>query len=260
MPPFSWVPSFLNCCSLPGSSNELISHNALLLPSPQVSLSDAPFLWAQGGDQSPLLPAGVGPDWGPAPGPYSILWPFLVNWSVPPMSRVGAWLSGESEHRSEREPGILAGGTSPCSSRGSFTPAWPSNQSGGSRGWCGWDLTGTSINVAETSNRETKHHTRRVAGLRFITLVGPEELTLQVLSPRQRGYRVFIHGQAWLSRSAGLQGLGKCKEQDKGEWDKPQFLVLWVPTFWDYVTYKIQTLQGASWVTEAEGTGDYIKF
>ena len=25
---------------------------------------------------------------------------------------------------------------------------------------------------------------------------GPEELTLQVLSPEQRGYRVFIHGQA----------------------------------------------------------------
>ena len=31
----------------------------------------------------------------------------------------------------------------------------------------------------------------------------------------------------------GLQGLGDCKEQDKGEWDKLQFLVLWVPTFWD---------------------------
>ena len=25
---------------------------------------------------------------------------------------------------------------------------------------------------------------------------GPEELTLQALSPEQRGYRVFIHGQA----------------------------------------------------------------
>ena len=30
------------------------------LPSPQVSLSDAPFLGAQGGDRSPLLPVGVG--------------------------------------------------------------------------------------------------------------------------------------------------------------------------------------------------------
>ena len=46
--------------------------------------------------------------------------------------------------------------------------------------------------VAETSTRETKHHTRRVGELRFITLAGPEELTLQALSPEQRGYRVFI--------------------------------------------------------------------
>ena len=81
--------------------------------------------------------------------------------------------------------------------------------------------------------------------------VGPEELTLQALSPKQRGYRVFIHA-----------GMIKqvCKEQDKGDWDKLQFLVLWVPTFWDYMTYVIQTLQGASWVTEAEGAGGYVKF
>ena len=51
-----------------------------------------------------------------------------------------------------------------------------------------------------------------------------------------------------------------CKEQDKGEWDKLQFLVLWVPTFWDYMAYVIQTLQGASWVTEAERAGGYVKF
>ena len=52
--------------------------------------------------------------------------------------------------------------------------------------------------------------------------------------PQQRGYRIFIHGQAWLSWFAGLWGLGDCKEQDKAEWDKLQFLVLWVPTFWDW--------------------------
>ena len=46
--------------------------------------------------------------------------------------------------------------------------------------------------VAETSNRETKHHTWRVGELRFITLTGPEELTLQALKPEQRDYRVFI--------------------------------------------------------------------
>ena len=38
------------------------------LPSPQVSLTDAPFLGAPGGDQSLLLPIGLGSAWGLAPG------------------------------------------------------------------------------------------------------------------------------------------------------------------------------------------------
>ena len=46
--------------------------------------------------------------------------------------------------------------------------------------------------VAETSTRETKHHSQRVGELRFITPAGPEELTLQALSPKQRDYGVFI--------------------------------------------------------------------
>ena len=167
------------------------------------------------------------------------------------MSPVRARPSGESEHWSEREPRILSCGAPPRSFWGSFAPAGPSHQSSDWRSWRGWSLTGTSRNVAETSNLETKHHTCRVGEFRFITLVGPEELTLQALSPKQRGYRVFIHvgmiKQIW-------------KEQDKGDWDKLQFLVLWVPTFWDYMTYVIQTLQGASWVTEAEGAGGYVKF
>ena len=66
-----------------------------------------------------------------------------------------------------------------------------------------------------------------VGELRFITPAG------KALSPRQRGYRVFIHGQAWLSGFVGLQELGDCKEQDKGKWDKLQFLVLSGPVFWD---------------------------
>ena len=100
--------------------------------------------------------------------------------------------------------------------------------------------------VAETSTRETKHHTRRVGELRFIMPAGPGELTLQALSPEQRGYRVFTHRQEWLSGFADFQGLGDCKQQDKGEWDKLQFLVLWTPTFWDCMTCVIQTLQWAS--------------
>ena len=49
----------------------------------------------------------------------------------------------------------------------------------------------------ETSNRETKQHTQRVGELRFIMLVGPEELTLQALSPEQRDYRIFIDRLSW---------------------------------------------------------------
>ena len=108
-------------------------HNAFLTLSPQVSLSDAPFLGAQGGDQSPLPPTGVGSCLGIGLGPYLILWPFLVSWSVPPVSTVGARPSGESERRSKREPGIPSGGAPPPSSQGSFTPARPSHQSGASR-------------------------------------------------------------------------------------------------------------------------------
>ena len=150
----------------------------------------------QGGDQSPLLRDGVGPAWGLALEPYLILWPFLVSWSIPPMSPVGAWLSGELEHQSEREPGIQSGGMPAHSPGGSFAPAQPSHQSSGSRGQHGWNLTGASRNVAETNTQETMHHTQRAEKLRFITAAGPEELTLQALSPKQMGYRVLIHGQA----------------------------------------------------------------
>ena len=52
-------------------------------------------------------------------------------------------------------------------------------------------------NVEETSTRETKYHTRRVGVHRFITQVGPEELTLQALSHKQRAYRAFIDRLWW---------------------------------------------------------------
>ena len=41
-----------------------------------------------------------------------------------------------------------------------------------------YPLLSTSPPVEETSTQETKHHTRRVGELRFITPVGPVELTL----------------------------------------------------------------------------------
>ena len=53
-------------------------------------------------------------------------------------------------------------------------------------------MKGYTDHVAETSTRETEHHTQNVGELRFIMPADPEELTLQALSPKQRDYRVFI--------------------------------------------------------------------
>ncbi|CAI9181242.1 unnamed protein product [Rangifer tarandus platyrhynchus] len=103
------------------------------------------------------------------------------------MSSVGARQSEVSEHLSQREPGIPSGAMPPRLSWGSFAPAQPSQQSGGSRGQCGWNLTGASRNVTETS-----HQAQPVGELRFIMPADAEELTLQTLSPKQRDYRVFI--------------------------------------------------------------------
>ena len=112
---------FLSYCSLPGSSEEVVTI------APFSWIPSSPYLmlpsWElQGGDQSPLLPTGVGPDWRLALGPYLILWPLLVGWSIPPMSPVGTRLSRELEHQCDREPGIPLGGMPPHLSRSSFAP------------------------------------------------------------------------------------------------------------------------------------------
>ena len=44
--------------------------------------------------------------------------------------------------------------------------------------------------------------TLRVGELRFIKPAGPEELTLQALSPEQRGYRVFVDRLGWATLAA----------------------------------------------------------
>ena len=69
MPPFPQGPRFPLLLLPSWESQGVVIHDASLPLSPQFSLSDAPFLGAQGGDQPPLLPVGVGPDWGLAPGP-----------------------------------------------------------------------------------------------------------------------------------------------------------------------------------------------
>ena len=92
----------------------------------------------------------TGPDWVLCPGvlPYYVA-VFLVSWSIPPVSPIGARPSGELESWSEREPGKSSGGASPYLSWSSSTLAWSSHGSGSSRGPHGWNLAGTSRNVAE---------------------------------------------------------------------------------------------------------------
>ena len=68
--------------------------------------------------------------------------------------------------------------------------------------------------LAESSTQETKHHTWRVGELRFIMLGGPEELTLQALSPEQRGYRDFYTQTGmikWVYGFAGARVIAKSK-------------------------------------------------
>ena len=217
-------PEFLNCCSLPRSSKEVISHSASLLLSPQFSLSDAPFLGAPR-RWSVSSFTHWGRNW-LGTGPGTLPDPVAIPGELVCPSNESGWGSAIWRIRTlvwKRTQITIRW----CASSFISDPSAPtqqSHQSGGSRSQHGWNLAGASRNVAETSTGETKPNTWKVGELRFIMPVGPEELTLQALSPKQRGYRDFIHA-----------GMIKqvCKEQDKGEWDKLQFPVLWVPTFWE---------------------------
>ena len=142
----------------------------------------------QGGDKSPLLPVGVGPDWRLAPGSYLILWPFLVSWPIPPMSPVGAQPSGESEHWSKREPRIPSGGVPPRSSQ---TPLLQHNRAT-SQVAQGASMVGISLGPPEMLQKPVLE--KPSTTLRELENSGfPEELTLQALSPEHGPYRVFIH-------------------------------------------------------------------
>ena len=101
--PSSESPGFLNHCPLPGSPKEVLSHDASLPPESAgfLNCSSLP-------GSSRRWSVSSSTHWGrfclgTGPGPYLILWPFLVSWSIPPMSPAGARPSRASEHQSERE-------------------------------------------------------------------------------------------------------------------------------------------------------------
>ena len=160
-------------------------------PFSQVSIS--PYLMSpswelQGGDQSLLLPVGVGTDWGLAPGPYLILWPFLVSWSVPPVSPSGGsatWRVGTPGWKRTRNTirwhassfilGFL------CSSPAK-PPVWRLKGSA----WlesC-WGLQKCCRN--QWSRNQAPHLESWRTQVYYAG--GPRGVNLQALSPEQRGY------------------------------------------------------------------------
>ena len=87
--PSSESPGFLNHCPLPGSPKEIISHDASLPPESTGFLNCSSL---PGSSRRWSVSSSI--RWGrfylgTGPGPSLILWPFLVSWSIPPMSLVG---------------------------------------------------------------------------------------------------------------------------------------------------------------------------
>ena len=179
----------LTCC-LPGRSKEVISHSASLLPSPQFSLSDAPFLGAQGSDQSPCLPVGVGSCLGT--GPRALSYPVAIPSELVHPSNEYSWgsviWSVRTAVRKRNQDTVRFRSSSFISRFLHSSLAEPPVRQLGCPPGC--NLAEASRHIVETSTRKTKHHIQRVE-LRFTTPVGPEELILKALSPKQRDFRVF---------------------------------------------------------------------
>ena len=158
----------------------------LPFPSPQVSLSDAPFLRAQGGDQSLLLPTGVGSCLRTSPGAL----PYPVD------------ITGELVHPSNE------------SSRGSTIQRVGTPVRKRTRKTIGWH---TSLFVSGLLCSDlAEPPVWRLKGPVWLEPLGPPEMlqkqvlekpstTLRELensgllhwqNPEQRAYRVSIHGQS----------------------------------------------------------------
>ena len=162
------------------------------LRSPQFSPSDAPFWGAQGGDQSPLLPVGVSSCLGTGPG--ALPYPVTIPGELVCHSNESSWGSAVQSagtlvqkrtwntvrwHASSLIFGFLHSSMAEPAVWRLKGPAWLES--------C-WGLQKCCRN--QYSRNQAPH--LESWRIRFIMLAGPEELTVQALSPEQRDYRVLI--------------------------------------------------------------------
>ena len=174
--------------SLPSVSNHAyaITQFITICPFSQVPRSPYLMLPFQGGDQSPLLPIRVGsPDWGLALWPYLTLWSFLV-------SPVGVWLSRVRMPVQKRTWNTIRW----CSSSFVSGPLHSNPSPAEPPVWLSWLESHRGLQKC-CRNQYSRNQAPHLESWRtqVYSLVGPEESTLQALCTKQRGYRVFIHGQ-----------------------------------------------------------------
>ena len=140
-------------------------HDIPLFPRPQVSPSDAPFLGAPR-----KWPVSSSPRWG------RTSWLGTGPRALPdPVAIPGGLVRPFNE---SNQGSAIQRVRTPVQNRTWDTIRWRASSfisrllrsnPRGSRGRRGWNLTGASKNVAETSARESKQHARRVGELRFTT-------------------------------------------------------------------------------------------
>ena len=132
----------------------------------------------------------VGSSWGKV-SPRALPYPVAIPGELAHPSNESSWGLAVQRVRTlvQKRTRIPSCGVTFCLSRDSFAPAWPSYQSGGSRGRCGWNLAGASRNVAETSTRETKHYTRRT---QVYYISKPRGINTPSCEPRTKGLQVFF--------------------------------------------------------------------
>ena len=114
-----------------------------------------------------------------------------MSWSVPPMSPIGARLSRESEHQSERELGIPSGGTPTCLSRiPSLQPGQaisPAAQEAGMVGESHWSLQKCCRN--QYSRNQAPHSESSRTQVYYAS--GPRGVNSPSSEPQTKGLQSF---------------------------------------------------------------------